>query len=636
MSYNFTRSDHDDDAPTLDTKINIKLYPGEFGNVEAWYTRSKLELSLQRQRFGNNPADVFQDREPMFNIVDTIEPPIGGDNANPDIGEAWINRPDGTPTIKKTLNFTPSVDLNIANNHEPPLAQIQIANKKYIDDKTWDEMRIYAQNFMMARIPDDHMHLVADVKSGDLEDFAVKIFGMSATNPKEFTKTMKMKIINNVISPHTFDRTAYRWLLDQYKVYGNIVSTDCDGSHKMPESDFMEIIVNELSKFIPTFTNIYHAAELSNEPWDLNDLKNKLKVLAEKGKLRIEPAVLANIEKKKATKKIKHQEAKNATPFWQTTGYGVDDQSHHNYAADAFFEGDQVTQDGMQRNDASSYYMGEQHGGYANRYGNGGQDWGAKGKGKGGDGKGEGKGGAYPYGKGGDGKGKGKGGAYSYDDGKGKGGKGKGGAYPYGKGKGGNGSKGDNKRWNNGGGYDGGWQANGGTYNEWDKVPAKVMWCTICAWHNKTRNATKHEDATCMLPGGGMEGQSIENCIWEQRRINMAYYEAVRNGEMNNQQGTATTKKARTEDADEEEQDEKKEHDDDEDEAENDKANTNATDQWYTSNSKMTKISIDETLLETTTITINCEAQLTSSTPPPSKGRTDKEINASNEQRKKQ
>ena len=143
-------------------------------------------------------------------------------------------------------------------------------------------------------------------------------------------------------------------------------------------------------------TNIYHAAELSNEPWDLNDLKNKLKVLAEKGKLRIEPAVLANIEKKKATKKIKHQEAKNATPYCQTTGYGIDDQSHHSYAADAFFEGDQVTQDGMQRNDASSYYMGEQHGGYANRYGNGGQDWGAKGKGKGGDGKGKGKGGAYP------------------------------------------------------------------------------------------------------------------------------------------------------------------------------------------------------------------------------------------------
>ena len=71
-------------------------------------------------------------------------------------------------------------------------------------------MRIFAQNFMKSRMSDDHLHLVADVKSGDLEDFAVKIFGMSATNPKEFTKTMKMKIINNVISPHTFDRTAYR------------------------------------------------------------------------------------------------------------------------------------------------------------------------------------------------------------------------------------------------------------------------------------------------------------------------------------------------------------------------------------------------------------------------------------------
>jgi hypothetical protein len=283
-------------------------------------------------------------------------------------------------------------------------------------------------------MPDDHLHLVQGVKSGDLDDLAVKIFGMSATNPKEnkeFIKTMKIKIINNVIRPHMFNSTAYRWLLDQYKVYANIVATDCDGSHKMPETDFMEIIINELSKYIPTFTNIYQAAELSNEPWTLMDLKEKLKVLAEKGKLKIEPATLAAIEKTKANKKIK-LEAKSATP-WQVTGYGIDDQSNHNYAADAFYEGEQVARDGTQRNDVYSYYMGEQHGGYPTPNGKGSPDWGGKGKGKGGDGKGKGKGGAYPYGKGKGGYGKG-------GDGKGKGGKGKGGAYPYGKG--GNGAMG--------------------------------------------------------------------------------------------------------------------------------------------------------------------------------------------------
>jgi hypothetical protein len=64
----------------------------------------------------------------------------------------------------------------------------------------------------------------------------------------------------------------------------------------MPESDFMDIIINELSKYIPTFIKLYNDAELSNEPWTLTDLKEKLRVLAEKGKLKIEPAALAKIE----------------------------------------------------------------------------------------------------------------------------------------------------------------------------------------------------------------------------------------------------------------------------------------------------------------------------------------------------
>jgi len=390
----------------------------------------------------------------------------------------------------------------------------------------------------------------------------------------------------------------------------------------MPESDFLEIIITELEDYIPTFTTIYRSAELTNEPWDLVKLKKNLKVLAEKGKLKTEPAKLAEIAKKEANKK-NNPGAKKAMPYWQTTGYGVDDQSDHNYAADAFYEGEQVTQDGMQRNDATTYYMGEQYSGretshHWHQQGDGKGKGGAYGKG--GDGKG--KGGAYPYGKGGDGKGKGKGG------------KGKGGEYPYGKGKGGKGSKGENKRWNDGGGYDNSYQwnngkGNGGAWTEWNKVPAKQMWCTICAWHNKTRNAAKHDNATCMLPGGGMEGATIDACIWEQRRLNMIYYDAVRNGEMKEQQATATTKKARTENEDEEESNEKANIDEETEEEENNKANNAAIKEWFTSSSKMTKISIDETLL-----TISSEAQQTTTTPPPTKEHSDNEIYACNEQRK--
>ena len=122
---NSTRSDHDDD----DKPIDLKMYPGEYGNVEGWFDRSKLELSLQRQRHNFNPAAVFEEREPMYLNIETIETPVGRAEADPDIGEAWIVRPDGSPAIKKTLNFTPSVDLSPADTHEPPLAVIQIVTR---------------------------------------------------------------------------------------------------------------------------------------------------------------------------------------------------------------------------------------------------------------------------------------------------------------------------------------------------------------------------------------------------------------------------------------------------------------------------------------------------------------------------
>jgi hypothetical protein len=115
-----------------------------------------------------------------------------------------------------------------------------------------------------------------------------------------------------------------------------------------------------------------------------------------------------------------------------------------------------------------------------------------------------------------------------------------------------------------------------------------------------------------MLPGGGMEGQSIENCIWEQKRINLAYYESMRNGEVAQQGTTApTAKKARIENADGDEHEETKEGDDDEAEDETDAANVDATNQWYHANSNMLKISIDENMMETTEHDASDETQHT-------------------------
>ena len=92
---------------------------------------------------------------------------------------------------------------------------------------------------------------------------------MAAHNPREFTRTPKTKIIGNKLTIKSFNSIAYRWVLDQYKLFGTIQDTKCDGSYNMPEANFVEVIIAELENNIPTFTDAYNADELKNEPWDM-------------------------------------------------------------------------------------------------------------------------------------------------------------------------------------------------------------------------------------------------------------------------------------------------------------------------------------------------------------------------------
>ena len=82
MNNDTPRSDHD----TTNKPLNLKMYPGEYGNVEAWHNRSKLDISLERPRYGFNPAAVFEEREPMSTNVETIATPPGRVEADPDVG----------------------------------------------------------------------------------------------------------------------------------------------------------------------------------------------------------------------------------------------------------------------------------------------------------------------------------------------------------------------------------------------------------------------------------------------------------------------------------------------------------------------------------------------------------------------
>ena len=76
------------------------------------------------------------------------------------IGEAYIRRTDGTPKLKKSINFTsPSLD-----DAAPAVTQVIVANLKYITDDEWTtELRAWVHTWFLQRIPDRHQHLVADV-----------------------------------------------------------------------------------------------------------------------------------------------------------------------------------------------------------------------------------------------------------------------------------------------------------------------------------------------------------------------------------------------------------------------------------------------------------------------------------------
>ena len=99
------------------------------------------------------------------------------------IGEAYIRRTDGTPKLKRSINFTsPSLG---GGETAPAVTQVIVANPKYITDEIWNELHEWVHIWFLRRIPEGHQHLVADVKEGDVKGLLVKVFGLAARNPME-------------------------------------------------------------------------------------------------------------------------------------------------------------------------------------------------------------------------------------------------------------------------------------------------------------------------------------------------------------------------------------------------------------------------------------------------------------------
>ena len=119
---------------------------------------------------------------------------------------------------------------------------VRSTNPKYVTDQVWEELHVWVHNWILQRIPEEHQHLVEDVKEGDIKDLLDKVFGLAARDPQQYCKVVKQKMKTQRLTMETFDLMAHQWTLDQYVMFDTIQDADCMGEYKykMAPTDFVE------------------------------------------------------------------------------------------------------------------------------------------------------------------------------------------------------------------------------------------------------------------------------------------------------------------------------------------------------------------------------------------------------------
>jgi hypothetical protein len=145
-------------------------HPGEFGRVQAWLKRTMRDLEMEREVHGHPPSVIFADRAEVYIDIPAIPAPAGMPAPTPNTGEAYIRRQsDGTPELKRSINFTPSVE----EVGTEPITMVRSTNPDYVSDQLWRKLHMWVHNWILQRIPEDHQHLVDGVKKGGAEDLLV-------------------------------------------------------------------------------------------------------------------------------------------------------------------------------------------------------------------------------------------------------------------------------------------------------------------------------------------------------------------------------------------------------------------------------------------------------------------------------
>ena len=84
----------------------------------------------------------------------------------------------------------------------------------------------------------------------------------------------------------SFNLLGHQWVLDQFEIYGTIQDANCDGTHKMPECDFVDIVVDKPELLMPKFIDIYRRHELIGQAWSSELLLRHITNIAAKGNFK--------------------------------------------------------------------------------------------------------------------------------------------------------------------------------------------------------------------------------------------------------------------------------------------------------------------------------------------------------------
>ena len=220
------------------------MHPGEHGRVSSWIKNSMIALALEKPIYGFSPDVIFEDRKPMFLDVDTVNTPDGWIPPTP--GSFYTTGEDGTPMIQRHISFTQAsmdADAQAGSGQDEPAGAavvrpdtIKVPNPEYVPNHKWKQLNCWVHNWFLLRIPEQHRHLVNDVKRGDVQDLLVKAFGMATREPALYCKVIKTRMQNLPLDFRSFDIMGHQWILDQYEYFDTIQDVKCEGTHKMPES----------------------------------------------------------------------------------------------------------------------------------------------------------------------------------------------------------------------------------------------------------------------------------------------------------------------------------------------------------------------------------------------------------------